>query len=306
MAMPHLSITDFGKMLVPIPPKEEQKEIVRRVEQLFTFADQIEAKVATAQKQINHLTQSILAKAFRGELVPQDPNDEPASELLARIQQQREATAALSKATKRLSQTKKKSKPKKPKPELKQEPNTTKKPLAVLEEKNKPQALPETQSKVSPAIHDKSPQQWTLLIRNSFKKSTAWISQSELISQLVDALEMSALEINPQHLNPEQEEQFKKAIKTACQWQLLIKEGREYRLRENQFADYENDALDSVLAKVLRKGKSIERDALYKMMLEGLGFKRKSVKAEERFKRYVNSAIRRKVLQRVDGELRRG
>ncbi|KHL69317.1 type I restriction enzyme S protein [Pseudomonas flexibilis] len=74
-----------------LPPLAEQTEIVRRVEQLFAFADQLEAKVATAQARIDRLTQSILAKAFRGELVPQDPNDEPASVLLERIQAQRAA-----------------------------------------------------------------------------------------------------------------------------------------------------------------------------------------------------------------------
>lgn len=73
------------------PSLPEQTEIVRRVEQLFAFADQLEAKVASAQNRIDHLTQSILAKAFRGELVPQDPNDEPASVLLERIKAQRAA-----------------------------------------------------------------------------------------------------------------------------------------------------------------------------------------------------------------------
>ena len=74
-----------------LPPIEEQTEIVHRVEQLFGFADQLEAKVASAKTRIDHLTQSILAKAFRGELVPQDPNDEPASVLLERIKAQRAA-----------------------------------------------------------------------------------------------------------------------------------------------------------------------------------------------------------------------
>ena len=91
MAIPHLSITDFARSPVPVPSAEEQTEIVRRVEQLFAFADQLEAKVASAKSRIDHLTQSILAKAFRGELVPQDPNDEPASVLLERIKTQRAA-----------------------------------------------------------------------------------------------------------------------------------------------------------------------------------------------------------------------
>ena len=86
-----LALKRIKELPVPYPSFEEQTEIVRRVEQLFAFADQLEARVKAAQARIDHLTQSILAKAFRGELVPQDPNDEPASELLARIQAQRAA-----------------------------------------------------------------------------------------------------------------------------------------------------------------------------------------------------------------------
>ena len=75
--------------LIELPPLVEQEEIIRRVEELFALADQIEARYAKAKAYIDKLTQSILAKAFRGELVPQDPNDEPASALLERIRQQR-------------------------------------------------------------------------------------------------------------------------------------------------------------------------------------------------------------------------
>ena len=86
-----LALKRIKELPVPYPPFEEQTEIIRRVEQLFAFADQLEAKVASAKSRIDHLTQSILAKAFRGELVPQDPNDEPASVLLDRIKAQRAA-----------------------------------------------------------------------------------------------------------------------------------------------------------------------------------------------------------------------
>mgnify|MGYP000409561719 CR=1 FL=1 len=90
-AIKNLHLTDMKVLAIPFAPLEEQAEIVRRVEQLFAFTDQLEAKIKTAQARVNHLTQSILAKAFRGELVPQDPSDEPASVLLARIQTQRAA-----------------------------------------------------------------------------------------------------------------------------------------------------------------------------------------------------------------------
>lgn len=81
------------ELLFYYPPLEEQKEIVRRVEELFKFADQIEARYNKAKEYVDKLTQSILAKVFRGELVPQDPNDEPADKLLERIKAEKENTA---------------------------------------------------------------------------------------------------------------------------------------------------------------------------------------------------------------------
>ena len=51
-----------------LPTLHEQDEIVKRLEELFTFASQVEQRVKDAQSRVNHLTQSILAKAFRGEL----------------------------------------------------------------------------------------------------------------------------------------------------------------------------------------------------------------------------------------------
>src|SRR5207237_7755890 len=81
---PGLNLDNIRDVLVDLPPLIEQQEIVRRVETLFALADQIEARYAKAKAYVEKLTQSILAQAFRGELVPQDPNDEPASALLER------------------------------------------------------------------------------------------------------------------------------------------------------------------------------------------------------------------------------
>lgn len=84
-----LSISKVSAIPIQLPPLPEQAEIVRRVESLFAIADRIEAKYAAALSSFDRLTPALLAKAFRGELVPQDPNDEPASVLLERIQVQR-------------------------------------------------------------------------------------------------------------------------------------------------------------------------------------------------------------------------
>ena len=80
---------DVKSALFALPPLPEQKEIVRRVESLFALADQIEARFEKAASRIDALTPSLLARAFRGELVPQDPADEPAEKLLERIQKSR-------------------------------------------------------------------------------------------------------------------------------------------------------------------------------------------------------------------------
>jgi len=91
----------------PCPPYNEQKEIVRLVDQYFAFADTIEAQLRKAQARVDNLTQSILAKAFRGELVAQDPNDEPADKLLERIVEARKEAEALAKAAKKAEAAKK-------------------------------------------------------------------------------------------------------------------------------------------------------------------------------------------------------
>ncbi|GAB7221103.1 type I restriction-modification system specificity subunit [Vibrio owensii] len=105
--VPFVNGKTIGQYVIPTPPIEEQKEIVRLVDQYFAFADTIEAQVKKAQARVDNLTQSILAKAFRGELVPQHPNDEPADKLLERITEARKEAEALAKAAKKAEAAKK-------------------------------------------------------------------------------------------------------------------------------------------------------------------------------------------------------
>ena len=96
-AQPVISGQKIYGLVVVLPHFDEQTEIVRRVETLFAFADRLEARLAQAQTAATRLTPALLAKAFRGELVPQDPNDEPAAELLRRLQAQRATAVSASK-----------------------------------------------------------------------------------------------------------------------------------------------------------------------------------------------------------------
>jgi type I restriction enzyme S subunit len=83
--LPHISGTDVGAVLIPIPPLAEQAVIAERCDDaLRALAGRAAACTAMVDQQ-ESLDRAILAKAFLGELVPQDLNDEPAEAMLARL-----------------------------------------------------------------------------------------------------------------------------------------------------------------------------------------------------------------------------
>ena len=96
-SMPKINQTTVINLPIPLPPLPEQQEIVKRIEVLFAFAESIEAKISAAREKTEQLRQSILAKAFSGELVPteaelarQEGRDyESAEVLLERIEAER-------------------------------------------------------------------------------------------------------------------------------------------------------------------------------------------------------------------------
>jgi type I restriction enzyme S subunit len=92
--LPHISGNDILTTAVPLPPAEEQAEIVRRIESAFGWLDRMAADHGAAARLLPKLDAAILAKAFQGKLVPQDPNDEPAAKLLERIKAERETSDA--------------------------------------------------------------------------------------------------------------------------------------------------------------------------------------------------------------------
>jgi type I restriction enzyme S subunit len=101
-----LNLRMLKKLPIPLPPMIEQHEIVRGVEAMFKLADAVEKRVAAATMRAEKLTQAVLAKAFRGELVPTEAelarlegrSYETASELLSRIRSERTASQTSQKA----------------------------------------------------------------------------------------------------------------------------------------------------------------------------------------------------------------
>ena len=98
---PALNKSRVQEIVLPLPPLAEQHRIVAEVERRLSVIQQAETAVEASLRRAERLRQSILKRAFCGELVPQDPDDEPASVLLERIRAQRESEQAEAAATKK-------------------------------------------------------------------------------------------------------------------------------------------------------------------------------------------------------------
>ncbi|WP_157043695.1 hypothetical protein [Nitrobacter hamburgensis] len=87
--LPKINQQGLNQTPVPLPPLPDQLETVRRLQTAFNWINRFAAEATSARRLIDSLDQAVLAKGFRGELVPQDPNDESASVLLERIRGER-------------------------------------------------------------------------------------------------------------------------------------------------------------------------------------------------------------------------
>lgn len=88
---PRISLTHLKKYEFELPSLDEQAEIIRRIDSAFLWLDRMVADHAAAARLLPKLEAAILAKAFRGKLVPQNPDDEPANILLERVMAERVA-----------------------------------------------------------------------------------------------------------------------------------------------------------------------------------------------------------------------
>jgi type I restriction enzyme S subunit len=92
VAQSGINLADLRELPVPVASVDEQREVVRQVEVWLGVIHRLQERVEAQSHRLGLLEQASLAAAFRGELVPQDPNDEPASVLLERIRAEREST----------------------------------------------------------------------------------------------------------------------------------------------------------------------------------------------------------------------
>ena len=85
VAMPKLSLINASKTIIPVPPLDEQQKIVNEIDNVFSIINNLDIDIVDLEDLITRTKSKILDLAIHGKLVPQDPNDEPAEELLKRI-----------------------------------------------------------------------------------------------------------------------------------------------------------------------------------------------------------------------------
>lgn len=103
VARANFSLAQAKLLTLPWPSIDRRSMAVLQIEGAFARADRLKAEVARAHALLDRLESALLAKAFKGELVPQDPNDEPATVLLDRIRAQRVSTPKLKRGSRHIT-----------------------------------------------------------------------------------------------------------------------------------------------------------------------------------------------------------
>ena len=99
IGQPNVNGTSLKELFLPLPPLAEQKRIVEKIEELLVLVDDLETNKTDLQSYIKQAKSKVLEMAIRGELVPQDSNNEPASVLLEHIKNEQKPSKSKSKTT---------------------------------------------------------------------------------------------------------------------------------------------------------------------------------------------------------------
>ncbi len=93
--MPKIDQEAIESIPIPLPPREQQDRIAEQINAARVEVRRVRGEIGKCELRVVRLCQAILAKAFSGQLVPQDPNDEPASVLVERIRSERSTAPSL-------------------------------------------------------------------------------------------------------------------------------------------------------------------------------------------------------------------
>jgi len=286
-----INLGDMRDLPVPILPAAEQNVLVSTIENHLAAIDQLVTFVTHSFDRIDVLNHSILAKAFRGELVPQNPNDEPASVLLERVRREREAQAT----------GRKKTCAHRPRTRKKNDSSSTdadEEPAkSIVEERvarpTKPEAKPSppAECQIAPrSIEDYSTDEIIAEIRQTMRGRSG-TSRDDVLHQLSEQLGFS-------RLGPKTREVLSGHLLAAQHRHILISEGMFLFLDRATFADYTRDELVGTIISVTRMYCVYDREDIIYNVAYHLGFSRVTEPMRERVKSAINAAIRRGILER--------
>jgi type I restriction enzyme S subunit len=297
--LPHISSNDIESAILPLPPLEEQAAIVESVSRAFEAVDAVESVLAESESALTQLDQSILAKAFRGELVPQDPRDEPASELLARIRTTREAEET----------TKPKRRKKKSAAATLQPTATLPTPATVQRSLSiEPQEEPDKQSppvKKQPTHQQETPVPIDETNRNDVMASirSVFSAHSEGLNR-EDAIRHLAHELGYKRTGSRIQEIVGNDLIAAQKRHIIHRDGDRYYLDCRSIEDYDRDDLVSLLQRAMGQTWWEESEAI-KEATRLLGFRRTGRNITDTWKKTIALAIRRGELERDGIQIRR-
>ncbi|MDY6953170.1 MAG: restriction endonuclease subunit S [Thermodesulfobacteriota bacterium] len=271
---------------IPLPPISEQQEIVLRVEALFQIADRIQARYEKAKVHIDKLTQSILAKAFRGELVPQDPNDDPASKLLERIRAEREAIQAKTHARRRPRTGQKRTRGKKGEESKEAEFDPVH--VAVSEKsstKSPKRAGSKKASQTRPTPADSLDTNEVMAAFRKASRGRGAMSREELMREVSQVL-------GYQRLGSAIGERLRGHLRAAIRRGIVAANSEWVQPATRTIGDYDRERLIEAMRSVMRAGKEYPRDEVVQATAEYLGFSRVTANLDTVMRTAIRTAIR--------------
>lgn len=298
VARANLSLEDIGNITVVLPSTVEQKEIVRRVDSLFAIADQLLRRFGAIKTFTDRIYLATLSKAFRGELVPQNSSDEPASVLLARI---KAAHAAASRVTRRRQRTAPKAQAELPKSASTPTSKRASSPQTPHARPRRPPA-PEPDPEDTAAIDRRPLEDYTTDEMMSHFRAASRAS-GEMTEEGLFHLVLARLGF--ERLGAKVTPILKGHLKAAIGRGIIERDGFFVRGKTPTIKHYERSTLVDALTSVMRKNHPYEREEVIQALAVHLGYSSVSDVMRDTMKSVFNSAIRQGVLIREGSTIRR-
>lgn len=300
VAQAHFNVGSMKRAPIHLPSLAEQVEIARRVDDIFSSLEQLEVRYEAARGTVEKVTAALLAKAFRGELVPQDPNDEPASVLLERIRAERAAAGH--------SQPRRRQPIAPEKQEESAKASATPTPMhdsssQTASTRPRRQPSPDLKLENTSAPYRRPLEDYTTDEMMSHFRAASRAS-GEMTEEGLFHLVLARLGF--ERLGAKVTPILKGHLKAAIGRGIIERDGFFVRSKTPTIRHYDRSTLVDALTSVMRKNHPYEREEVIQALAVHLGYSSVSDVMRDTMKSVFNSAIRQGVLIREGSTIRRG